>query len=91
MELERAAILARHDGIDCAETPPYSGEGEHIVVGRSAMSKRMFLGVVCAATALNVGILIANLSSSSIAGVAGMDQQALTRDQDFVWAVQSIV
>jgi choline dehydrogenase len=21
--LERAAILARHDGIDCAETPPY--------------------------------------------------------------------
>ena len=55
------------------------------------MSKRMFLGVVCAATALNVGILIANLSSPSIAGVAGMDQQALTRDQDFVWAVQTIV
>jgi len=26
-----------------------------------------------------------------IAGVAGMDQQALARDQDFVWAVQSIV
>ena len=51
----------------------------------------MFLNVVCAATALNVGILIANLSSSSIAGVAGMDQQALARDQDFVWAVQSIV
>ena len=23
---ERAAILARHDGIDCAETPPYNGE-----------------------------------------------------------------
>ena len=41
--LERAAILARHDGIDCAETPPYNGSGEHIVVGRSAMSKRMFL------------------------------------------------
>jgi len=36
-------------------------------------------------------ILIANLSSSSIAGVAGMDQDAHTRDQDFVWAVQSIV
>ena len=34
------------------------------------MSKRMFLGVVCAATALNVAILIANLSSPSIAGVA---------------------
>ena len=55
------------------------------------MSKRMFLGLVCVATALNVGILIANLSSSSIAGVAGMDHHALTRDQDFVWAVQSIV
>ena len=45
------------------------------------MSKRMFLGVVCAATALNVGILITNLSSPSIAGVAGMDHHALTRDQ----------
>ena len=52
---------------------------------------REFLGVVCAATALNVAILIANLSSPSIAGVAGMDQQALARDQDFVRAVQSIV
>ena len=23
---ERAAILARRDGVDCAETPPYNGE-----------------------------------------------------------------
>ena len=35
--------------------------------------------------------LIVNLSSSSVASVAGMDRQALTRDPDFVRAVQSIV
>ena len=55
------------------------------------MAARMIMVLVCLATALNVGILIVNLSSSSVASVAGMDQQALTRDPDFVQAVQSIV
>ena len=55
------------------------------------MSRRMPLGLVCVATVLNVGILVMNLSSSSVANVAGMDQQALLRDQDFVRAVQAVV
>ena len=50
------------------------------------MAARMIMVLVCLATALNVGILIVNLSSSSVASVAGMDQQALTRDPDFVRA-----
>ena len=55
------------------------------------MSRSMLLFIVCLATIINLGILIANLSSPSAAGIAGMDQQALLKDPDFVHAVQSIV
>lgn len=55
------------------------------------MSRKMFFVIVCLATVINLGILIANLSSPSAAGIAGMDQQALLKDPDFVQAVQSIV
>ena len=55
------------------------------------MSGRMLIGLVCLATALNVGILIVNLSSKSVANVAGLDQQALLKDSDFVGAVRAIV
>ena len=55
------------------------------------MSRRMLLGLVCLATALNVGILILNFSSPSVANVAGVDQHALLKDRDFVRAVQAVV
>ena len=53
------------------------------------MATRIVMVLVCLATALNVGILIVRIfPSSSVASVAGLDQQALTRDPDFVRAVQ---
>jgi len=55
------------------------------------MSRRMLLVLVCLATTLNFGILILNLSSKSVASVAGLDQRALTKDPDFVGAVRAIV
>lgn len=50
-----------------------------------------FLLTACLATALNMGILILNLSSSSMAAVAGMNYQSLSQDADFRRAVQSVV
>jgi hypothetical protein len=55
------------------------------------MSRRTLLVLVCLATTLNVGILILNLSSKSVASIAGLDQQTLTKDPDFVGAVRAIV
>jgi len=55
------------------------------------MSRRMLFVFICLATVLNLGILLVNLSSSSVASVAGMDRQALLKDPDFVQAVQAIV
>jgi hypothetical protein len=49
------------------------------------------LVVTCSATALNMGILILNFSSQSVAAVAGMDYQGLSRDPDFRRAVQAVV
>jgi len=51
----------------------------------------MLLVLVCLATTINVGILILNLSSKSVADVAGLDKKALTKDPDFVGAVRAIV
>jgi hypothetical protein len=51
----------------------------------------MALALILAATALNVSILILNLSLPSRAAVAGMDYHALATDSDFKRAVQSIV
>ena len=55
------------------------------------VSRRMLLVFICLATALNVGILVLNLSSKSAADVAGLDQQGLLKDSDFVGAVRAIV
>jgi hypothetical protein len=49
------------------------------------------LALILVATALNISILIFNLSLPSRAAVAGMDYQALMSDADFKQAVQSIV
>jgi hypothetical protein len=43
------------------------------------------------ATALNLAILIFNLSLPSRAAVAGMDTKALIGDSDFKAAVQSVI
>jgi hypothetical protein len=45
----------------------------------------------CLAMALNIGILIANLSSASMAAVGGKNYQSLSQDADFRRAVQSVV
>jgi hypothetical protein len=42
-------------------------------------------------TALNVAILLVNLSFPSRAAVANMDHQALVADADFKQAVQTII
>jgi hypothetical protein len=52
---------------------------------------RMALVLMLVATALNISILIFNLSLPSRAVVAGMDSQALMSDSDFKQAVQSVV
>ena len=49
------------------------------------------LALILGATALNVSILIVNLSLPSRAAVANMDSHALAADTDFKQAVQSIV
>jgi hypothetical protein len=49
------------------------------------------LVLLLAATALNVAILLVDLSFSSRAAVANMDYGALLEDADFKKAVQSIV
>jgi hypothetical protein len=46
---------------------------------------------VCLATVINVAVLVVNLSSSSVASVAGMDRSVLLNDSDFVQAVQAVV
>ena len=51
----------------------------------------MALVLILVATALNISILIFNLSLPSRAAVAGMDNQALMSDSDFKQAVQSVV
>lgn len=51
----------------------------------------MALVLLLVATALNISILIFNLSLPSRAAVAGMDYHALTADADFKQAVQSVV
>ena len=51
----------------------------------------MMLVLILVATALNVSILILNLTLPSRAAVAGMDYQALVTDSDFKRAVQTIV
>jgi hypothetical protein len=51
----------------------------------------MALVLILVATALNISILIFNLSLPSRAAVAGMDYQALMSDSDFKQAVQSVV
>jgi hypothetical protein len=52
---------------------------------------RMALVLILVSTALNISILIFNLSLPSRAAVAGMDYQALMSDSDFKQAVQSVV
>jgi len=49
------------------------------------------LVLLLATTALNVAILLVDLSASSRAAVANMDYGALVKDADFKKAVQSIV
>ena len=49
------------------------------------------LALILVATALNISILIFNLSLPSRAAVAGMDYHALISDSDFKQAVQSII
>ncbi len=49
------------------------------------------LVLVLSATALNVAILLINLSFPSRAAVANMDYRALMADADFKQAVQSII
>ena len=49
------------------------------------------LVLLLAATALNVAIVLVDLSASSRAAVANMDYGALVKDADFKKAVQSIV
>jgi hypothetical protein len=51
----------------------------------------MALVLILVATALNISLLIFNLSLPSRAAVAGMDYEALMTDSDFKQAVQSIV
>ena len=51
----------------------------------------MMLVLILMATALNVSILIFNLTPPSRAAVAGMDYHALVTDSDFKQAVQIIV
>jgi len=51
----------------------------------------MVLTLILMATALNVLILIFNLTLPSRAAVAGMDYRALVTDSDFKRAVQTIV
>ena len=48
----------------------------------------MALVLILVATALNISILIFNLSLPSRAAVAGMDYQALMSDADFKQAVE---
>lgn len=55
------------------------------------MSRWLLFALGGLVTALNIGVLILNLSSSSIAGVGGMDRQALLNDADFVQAVKAVV
>jgi hypothetical protein len=57
-----------------------------------AIHKRQTLIVLTlAATALNVAILILNLSLTSQAAVSGMDYKALASDEDFKKAVQTVI
>jgi hypothetical protein len=49
------------------------------------------LALICLATALNVGILILNVSMPSEAAVAGLHYRGLLRDPDFRRAVQVVV
>lgn len=51
----------------------------------------MMLVLLLVATALNISILIFNLTLPSRAAVAGMDYHALVTDSDFERAVQTIV
>jgi len=46
---------------------------------------------ICLATALNVGILILNVSLPSEAAVAGLHYRDLSRDPDLRRAVQAVV
>jgi hypothetical protein len=49
------------------------------------------LVLTCLATALNVGVLILNVSLPSEAAVAGLHYRGLSRDPDFRRAVQTVV
>jgi hypothetical protein len=49
------------------------------------------LALTALATALNLSILILNLSLPSAAAVAGMDAKTLSQDADFKSAVQTVV
>jgi hypothetical protein len=49
------------------------------------------LVLILVATALNISLLIFNLSLPSRAAVAGMDYHVLMTDSDFKQAVQSVV
>jgi len=51
----------------------------------------LMLALLLVATALNVAILLVNLSFPSRASVSNMDSHALAADADFKKAVQSIV
>jgi len=51
----------------------------------------MVLALILMAAALNVSILIFNLTLPSRAAVAGMDYRALVTDSDFKRVVQTIV
>ena len=54
-------------------------------------SSTKILVLLLATAALNVAILLVDLSASSRAAVANMDYGALVKDADFKKAVQSIV
>ena len=55
------------------------------------MKARILLTVMCAMTAINVGILFLNMSTSSHARIAGKDYMDLKYDYDFKKAVEDIV
>ncbi len=49
------------------------------------------LAIIVALTAINVGVLTMNMTTSVRADVAGMDYRDLRRDRDFEKAVRHVV
>ena len=61
------------------------------VKGSNTMSGKIAVLTVCFLTALNVILVIVNVSTRSNASVAGMDYSDLRRDRDFQRAVGDVV